>query len=177
MGAIVGARELLENRLSWLAVAPLLKGPANALLVSLGIDAAAQSAGQIAQRARHWLLEWRTNRSDAPFFLYVDFRISAEPSGAESLAALGDSHLGELLKQLEMLEASSSTLVVAIRAPAGDAGPPDHSLRVAVRAPGRWRLPTRSTTLQTVHGHTLGQFLLAASRADLLSAVALPSAH
>jgi hypothetical protein len=160
-----GGRGLLEGRLRWLAVAPLLQGPAAALLGVLRIDTIHRSAEQVARRARHWLLEWRSDRSAAPFLLFVDLRQPSPQGGEKPLAEQSDACLSGLLEDLELLEAANSTLVVALRVPAeGD----PQSVQVAMYGREDWLLPSGLSGTQRVHARTLGQFLLATSRMDIL---------
>jgi len=174
--ARAGARGLLEGRLRWLAAAPLLKGPAAVFLEILGIDTRVRSSEQLARCARHWLLEWRNDRATVPFFLFLDFRGAASPAGEASLAGRSDAQLASLLEHLEALQVASSTLVVVLRAPVGAASD-ERSVRVAVRAPGEWPLLQQPSDPQWIRARTLAQFLLAASRSDGRSAVALPGSR
>jgi hypothetical protein len=159
-----GGRGLLEGRLRWLAVAPLLRGPAAALLAALKIDSLHRSAEQVAWQARDWLLEWRSDRTAAPFLLFIDLRGAGPRRGDDSVAEISDAHLAELLEDLEMLEAASSTLVVVLRVPAEGVG---RSVHVAMYGPEPWLLPSGTSDPQWVRARTLGQFLLATSRIDI----------
>jgi hypothetical protein len=70
----------------------------------------------------------------------------------------------------------NSTLVVVLRTPVGAASA-ERSVRVAVRAPGEWPSLPQPSYPQWIRARTLAQFLLAASRSDGESSVALPNSR
>jgi hypothetical protein len=160
-----GGLGLLEGPLGWLAVAPLLKGPAAVLLSALEINTRHRSAEQVAWQARRWLLEWRSEEAAAPFLLFVDLRGESPVSREDSIAKRCDAILSGLLKDLEMLDAARSTLVVVLRVPAEA---DDGFVQVVMHGAEHWLPPTISRDLERVRARTLGQFLLTTRGIDLL---------
>jgi hypothetical protein len=170
-----GARRLLEGPLAWLGAAPILIGPALPLLRALGLDTETRDADRIAERAKAWLLDWRMERSAAPFFLFVDFRNAAPPRSAESPLERSDARLGDILEHLRILGVENSTLVVVLSegsSPAGLRARPSHAV---LRAPRSWPRPAWSIEKGPVSGGQLGDFLIEVSQSDGEFSVALPN--
>ncbi len=159
-----GARRLLEGPLAWLGAAPILTGPALPLLRSLGLDTETRDADRVAERAKAWLLDWRMERSAAPFFLFVDFRNAAPPRNGEPLLERSDARLGDILEHLRMLGVEDSTLVVVLSPSSPPAGLRARPSRAVLRAPRSWPRPVWSIEKGPISGGQLGGFLIEVSR-------------
>lgn len=131
-----GARTQLAGDASWLAAAPLWRGPGAPLLSWLGLDRAVRTPDQITTAATRWLLRWRTSRSGVPFFLRVDFR------GPDTTTAEIDAGLGEILDTLHQLDVGATTLILAAAVPAGASS---GRSRATLRPPLVWQQPAVST--------------------------------
>jgi len=171
-----GARRLLEGPLAWLGAAPLLNGPALPLMRLLGLDSEARAADRLAERAKAWLLDWRTERAGAPFFLFVDFRNAAPPANGETLLERSDARLGDILEHLLMLGVQDSTLVVVLSGDETGTSGRGRPSRAVMRPPMAWPRPTRAAQAGLLRSGQLGDFLLEASRSDGTSPVTLPGA-
>jgi hypothetical protein len=159
-----GTRRLLEGPLAWLGVAPLLTGPALPLLGALGLDTETRDADRVAERAKAWLLDWRMERSAAPFFLFVDFRNAAPPRNGESLLERSDARLGDILEHLRMLGVENSTLVVVLSASSSQASLRARPSRAVLRAPQSWPRPAWSMKKGPISGSQLGGLLIEVSQ-------------
>jgi hypothetical protein len=161
-----GGRRVLEESAAWMAGAPWLLGPASDLLGLLGLDREPRSPEQVGSEAARWLLNWRTRRAPAPFFLLVDLRA---PGPAEAL----DAGLRRIRDRLEDLGLESSTLlVVAAEAASSESSP--GSLRALVLPPASWPNATRLEVAPQVWGRSLSQSLLQIALSDGEGPVRLP---
>jgi hypothetical protein len=129
-----GAALQLETDASWLAAAPLWRGPGAKLLGWLGLGEAVRTPDQVANAARRWLERWRMARSSVPFFLRVDLR------GPGAAPRRIDEAVAAILDSLPPLEAGATTLIV-LASPLGETGAratllPPLEWRVAVPPPG-----------------------------------------
>jgi hypothetical protein len=170
-----GARRLLEGPLAWLGAAPILAGPARPVLRALGLDTETRNADRVAERAKAWLLDWRMERSAAPFFLFVDFRNAAPPRKGESLLERSDARLGDILEHLRMLGVEDSTLVVVLSPSSSPAGLRARPSRAVLRAPRSWPRPAWSIEKGPISAGQLGGLLIEVSQNSGNFSVASPN--
>jgi hypothetical protein len=162
-----GDRRLLEESAAWMGGSLLLSGSGSGLLAFLGNDRSLWGAEQLGAEAARWILDWRTTRAPAPFFLLVDFRTS-EPD----VDAL-DGGLRRVLDRLWELQLGSATLLVlAVESRGSDASSP--LLRALIVPPLTWSRAKERNVAAQVWGRALSQALLEIAANDGTNPVRLP---
>jgi len=140
----------------------------------LGLDTETRDANRVAELAIAWLLDWRMERSAAPFFLFIDFRKAAPPLHGESLLERSDARLGDILEHLLMLGVQDFTLVLVLREREVGMIEATRPARAILRTPPSWPRSTRATQHGSLRAGQLGDFLIEASQSNSTTAVPLP---
>lgn len=112
---------------------PLLASLGGDRLRAIGLGARVRSPRDVAAEASAWLVAWRSDRSHAPFALFVDLADDRARTPEDAVDA-ASADLRDLLQQLEM---APRTLVVAVVARVAAGG--ERVLEIAIGLPATER--------------------------------------